>query len=63
MSQPNDAKVIEHARERWESPGELEIGHPEDARGMVSRVSDPPGAWVRAWVWVDLAKPVQEGQP
>ncbi|NCC40367.1 MAG: hypothetical protein EOM21_13095 [Gammaproteobacteria bacterium] len=59
MSQPNDAEIVERARKQWEAPGELEIGNPVDARGMVSRVSDPPGAWVRAWVWVDLDEETQ----
>lgn len=47
-----DALVREKAREHYEMPGRLEI----DPDAVVNYVPEPPGAWVRAWVWVDDAE-------
>lgn len=61
--QPHDSVMIEKARELWEDPGSLEIGRPEDSRGMVSHAPQLRGAWVRAWVWVDLHNEIEGGGP
>lgn len=50
-------KIIEMAKNLWESDGEIKIDHvsDKDIPAMVSE-GDDNGAYVKAWVWVDFAE-------